>query len=156
MLSFGFLLDSCCLLLSFYPLLMIRKVTFPLLLVLFSATLVLSAGFTLFRARYNDAGERMQEQGSNESDVPAYDLCRKASVEPAFARWAAVSSSGFGPYPYFDPNVYCGTAAAQIGGPFNYRFSVRTATGDQTYTNALSQTAGPMQRSWGSIKSMFR
>lgn len=132
---------------------MSRKATLPLtLLVLLCATVALSATITLFQATFDGSNVRIIWEVANETGVQGYDLYRKANNEPAFDRLTTMPPTGQPRYQYLDTDVYRGPQ----GGPFTYRLTVRTSTGDQSYTSTLGQTPSAVQRSWGSIKSMFR
>ena len=138
---------------------MLRKVSFLLpLLLLFGALLALGATITLFQASYDNSNVRVVWEVASESGVQNYELYRKANSEPAFTRLTTVAPSGQSRYQYLDTDVYRGPAGGSgtLGGPFTYRLTVRTAAGDQSYTSTLGQTPSAVQRSWGSIKSMFR
>ena len=128
------------------------------LLVLLSVLLALGATVTLFQAAYDNSTVRVVWEVANESGVQNYDLYRKANNEPAFTKLITVSPSGQSRYQYLDSDVYHGPAntSSTLGGPFTYRLAVRTTAGDQNYTSTLGQTPSAVQRSWGSIKSMFR
>ncbi|HEX8427765.1 hypothetical protein [Hymenobacter sp.] len=139
---------------------MLHKVSVSLLLfVLLSATLAFGATITLFQASYDNSNVRLVWEVANESGVLNYDLYRKANNEPTFTKLTTISPSGQSRYQYLDSDVYRGTPngmGTQGGGPFTYRLTVRTTAGDQSYTSTLGQTPSAVQRSWGSIKSMFR
>ena len=138
---------------------MLRKISFPfLLLVLLSTTLAFGATITLFQATYDNSNIRVAWDVANETGVQNYDLYRKANNEPTFTKLTTISPSGQAHYQYLDTDVYRGTGSSTstLGGPFTYRLTVRTTTGDQNYTSTLGQTPSAVQRSWGSIKSMFR
>ncbi|UOG74107.1 hypothetical protein MTX78_18545 [Hymenobacter tibetensis] len=139
---------------------MLHKVGFSLLLmVLLSALLAFGATVTLFQASYDNSNVRVVWEVANESGVQNYDLYRKANSEPTFTKLSTLSPSGQARYQYMDADVYRGAAAGAagtLGGPFTYRLTVRTTAGDQSYTSTLGDTPSAVQRSWGSIKSMFR
>jgi hypothetical protein len=150
--------QSCYLLVSLSSA-MLHKVSFALVvLVLLSASLALGATITLFQAGYDNANVRVVWEVASETGVQNYDLYRKANNEPTFTKLTAISPSGQARYQYLDTDVYRGTAGGTgtMGGPFTYRLTVHTTTGDQSYTSTLGQTPSAVQRSWGSIKSMFR
>jgi hypothetical protein len=134
------------------PSAMLRKVSFPLsLLLLLSVYLAFGANITLFQASYDNSNAQVVWEVANEAGVQNYELYRKANNEPTFTKLATVSPSGQEHYHYLDSDVY-----HEVGGPFTYRLMVRTIATDQSYTSTLGQTPSAMQRSWGSIKSMFR
>ena len=83
---------------------------------------------------------------------------------PFSSRVLTVVPTGQRRYQYLDPNVYRpavggmapGSSGGPLGGPFTYRLTVRSASGDQSYSTLLVGTPSAVQRSWGTIKSMFR
>ncbi len=141
---------------------MSRKAFLLFSLLLLSATLAWAATITLFQATYDNSAIRVAWEVANETGVQSYELHRKANTEPAFARLTNVAPTGQTRYQYLDTDVYRApvdptvTTGAQAGGPYTYRLTVHTTTGDQVYTSSLGQTPSAVQRSWGSIKSMFR
>ncbi|MBC6696895.1 hypothetical protein [Hymenobacter sp. BT190] len=131
-----------------------HKATRPLvLLLLLCTTLALGATITLFQAAFENDNVRVTWEVASESGVQSYELYRKTNSDPGFNRLTTLAPTSQGRYQYLDTDVYRGT---QGGGPFIYRLTVRTTTGDQYYTSTLGQTPSAVQRSWGSIKSMFR
>ncbi|MCC2546821.1 hypothetical protein LJY25_10230 [Hymenobacter sp. BT175] len=134
---------------------MTRKATLLLLLLGLCTTLALAATVTFFQTSYDGTNVRVEWELANEAGVQGFEIYRKASSESTYSRLSAISPNGQRRYQYVDANVYRGTPGAG-GGPFTYRLLVRTSTGDQSYTTVLSQTPSAVQRSWGSIKSMFR
>jgi hypothetical protein len=131
---------------------MLRKVSFPLLLLLLpSVFLAFGANITLFQASYDNSNAQVVWEVASEAGVQNYELYRKANNEPAFTRLTTVPPSGQDHYRYLDNDVY-----REVGGPFIYRLTVRTIATDQSYVITLGQAPSAMQRSWGSIKSMFR
>ena len=116
-------------------------------------TLAYGATITLFQASFDGTNVRVEWEVTNETGVQGYDLWRKANNEPAYAHMGTQAPTSQRRYQFLDTNMYRGTAS---GGPFTYRLTVHTTTGDQNYTTVLSTTPSAVQRSWGSIKSMFR
>jgi len=132
-----------------------------LALVALSATVALAATVTLFTASYDGANVRVEWEVSSESDVSGFDLYRKAASETAFTLVSNVVPTGQRRYQYLDANVYRQVAGANptnpmATGPFTYRLTVHGTSGDQSYTAVLAGTPSAVQRSWGTIKSMFR
>ena len=119
-------------------------------------TLAYGASVTLFQASFDGTNVRIEWEVASETGVQSYDIWRKANNEPTFARMGTVQPSSQRRYLYLDTNVYRGVVGTNGGGPFTYRLTVHTTTGDQNYTSVLSMTPSAVQRSWGSIKSMFR
>ncbi|TGE19783.1 hypothetical protein [Hymenobacter elongatus] len=135
---------------------MARTATLLAVLGLLMATLAYGATITLFQSTFDGSNVRVEWEVSSEAGVQTYDLWRKANNEPAFAHMITVQPSSQHRYQYLDTNIYRGVSGTTSGGPFTYRLTVHTTTGDQNYTSVLSTTPSAVQRSWGSIKSMFR
>jgi hypothetical protein len=133
--------------------------------VVLSTTVALAASLTLFTAAYDGANVRVDWEVSSETDVSGFDLYRKAGNEPTFSLVSNVVPTGQRRYQFIDTNVYrqtsggfttTGSGNQSASGPFTYRLTLRTASGEQSYTTILAGTPSAVQRSWGTIKSMFR
>ena len=129
-----------------------------MLLVLGSVAAAYAATLTLFMAAYSGTVVRVEWEVSNEVDVTGFELARKSATETSYTLMNTAAPTGQRHYLYLDTNVYRGTAATGTlgGGPYTYRLTVRSATGDQSYLTVLAGTPSAVQRSWGTIKSMFR
>jgi hypothetical protein len=132
-----------------------------LTLVILSVSVALAATVTLFTAAYDGSSVRVEWEVSSESDVSGFDLYRKAASETSFTLVSNVVPTGQRRYQYVDTNVYRQVAGANPAnpmatGPFTYRLTVHSTSGDQSYTAVLAGTPSAVQRSWGTIKSMFR
>ena len=132
------------------------------LLVLWSAGVVTAATLTLFTAVYDGANVRVEWEVNTETDVTGFELARKAASETNYTTVSTTATTGQRRYLYLDTNVYRTTAGSSTptptnaGGPFTYRLTVRSTGGDQSYLTVLAGTPSAVQRSWGTIKSMFR
>lgn len=132
------------------------------LLVLWSAAVAVAASLTLFTAAYDGANVRIEWEVNTETDVTGFELSRKAATETSFTAVSTVVPTGQRRYQHLDTNVYrgasgAGTAgSAASGGPYTYRLTVRGPGGDQSYLTIMAGTPSAVQRSWGTIKSMFR
>ena len=121
---------------------------------LLSSMLAMAATVTAFTVTLDDGNVRVEWEINTEADVTGFDIYRKGASDPTYTLLGNVAPTGQRRYLYTDRNVYRGTAA---GGPFTYRLTVRSGAGnEQSYLASLSQTPSAVQRSWGTIKSMFR
>ncbi|GAB3836214.1 hypothetical protein [Hymenobacter jeollabukensis] len=133
-----------------------------ILSLLFTLLLAASAAWavtlTVFQATLDGASVRVEWEVLNENGLTNFELYRKGATDVSFDRISVVVPTGQRRYQYLDANLYRGTTstASTNSGPYTYRLQVKTSTGDQVYTTMLSQTPSAVQRSWGSIKSMFR
>lgn len=132
-----------------------------LVLVLWSITVAYAATVTIFTSVYDNSNVRLEWEVNTETDVTGFELARKSALETSFTVVTSVAPTGQRRYQYLDTNVYrtsggATTATNLGGGPFTYRLTVRGPNGDQSYLSILAGTPSAVQRSWGTIKSMFR
>lgn len=132
-----------------------------LLLVLGSAVAAVAASLSLFTAAYDSARVRIDWEVNTETDVTSFDLARKTSAETSFSALTSVTPNGQRRYTYYDANVFrTATGGAPTpalgGGPVTYRLTIHGPGGDQSFLTVLAGTPSSVQRSWGTIKSMFR
>ena len=125
-----------------------------LLLVLGGVATVYAATLTLFTAAYSGTVVKVEWEVSNEVDVTGFELARKSATETNYSMVNTAAATGQRRYLYLDANVYRSTGTT--GGPYTYRLTVRSPAGDQSYLTVLAGTPSAVQRSWGTIKSMFR
>ncbi len=132
-------------------------------LLLLATVAAMAATLTLFSAAYDGATVRIDWEVSSETDVNGFELARKSAAETAFTTLTTVVPTGQRHYQYQDANVYRQLPGANTtsngmlaSGPFTYRLTVHGPGGDQTYSTVLVGTPSAVQRSWGTIKSMFR
>ena len=82
--------------------LMLRKVTLPLLLlVLLCTTLTLGTTTTLFQANFDGSAVRVTWNVANESGVLGYDLYRKTTNDPSFDHLTTIPPTGRSRYQWF-------------------------------------------------------
>ncbi|GAB3582726.1 hypothetical protein [Hymenobacter daeguensis] len=140
-----------------------RSGPFILLLLLGSVAVAYAATLTLFTAAYTGSTVRVDWEVDSEANVTGFELSRKAATETSFTVVNTTAATGLRRYQYLDANVYRQTnpgtytpAPAAGNGPYTYRLTVRSPNGDQSYLTILAGTPSAVQRSWGTIKSMFR
>jgi hypothetical protein len=133
---------------------MLRKVTLPSLVLVLCIMLAAGATTMLFQAVFGGrAGRPTWNITVGESAGRSLKPHREDPNYPLLNQLAAVSPTGQNRYQY--PNADW-SRAAQGDGSYAYRPTLRASTGGQGHPNPLNQTHGPVQRSWSSIKSMFR
>lgn len=126
-------------------------------LALILITAVLAAfSFTLqsFTGTLQGREVRLEWKISDENGVTEYEVSRKLASESFFSKVVTVSPSQAGSYLYIDNTLSPNTDPSH---QINYRLTVKLSNGHTQafYTNVkFFPTA--VQRSWGSIKSMFR
>jgi hypothetical protein len=125
-----------------------------LVALLLSSLLAAAATVTSLTATFDSSNVRVEWEVNTEADVTGFDIYRKSATDPTYTLLGNIIPTGQRRYLYTDRNVYRGVAGGG-NGPFTYRLTVRGG-GDQSYTTTLAQTPSAVQRSWGTIKSMFR
>ena len=136
-------------------------------LVLWGLGVALVASLTAFTAAFDGTRARVEWEVSTETNVTGFELARKAAAETSYTPVGSVVPTGQRRYQYLDTNVLrpgpdgasligAGATSGLSGGPFTYRLTVRGPSGDQSYLTVLAGTPSTVQRSWGTIKSMFR
>ena len=133
-----------------------------LLLVFSSIVAAYAATLTLFTAAYSGTVVRVEWEVDAETGLTGFELSRKSATETSFTVVNTTAVSGQRRYLFLDANVYrtTGTTTPNTptagNGPYTYRLTLRSPTGDQSYLTVLAGTPSAVQRSWGTIKSMFR
>ena len=117
-------------------------------------TLALTGPVTSFTGTFEGIDARLNWELSSETGVQRFDVWRHSAADPALQKIATVQPTGALRYSLLDQNLYK-TADATLGA-FTYKLTCVTTTGEFNYGFTLSQTPSAVQRSWGSIKSMFR
>ncbi len=114
---------------------MARFFTLVLFLCTFVAAFADELGVTLnyFRAGFEGTDVKVEWEVNSESTVSGFDVYRKLSGKDTDLRTV--------------PNRT---------GTITYKLTVETSTGDQSFTTAFVNNPSSVERSWGSIKSMFR
>jgi hypothetical protein len=106
-----------------------------------------------FLATYQGADIRLEWKISDESGVSSYEISRKKDSDAAYGRLSEISTSNQGTYVWVDDNLYKdGDAMENI----SYRLTANTSSGPKYFYTNIQHSPTAVQRSWGSIKSMFR
>ena len=117
-------------------------------------TLALTGPVTSFMGTFEGIDARLNWELSSETGVQRFELWRYSAADPTLQKIATVPPTGALRYSLLDQNLYK-TNDATLGA-FTYKLTCVTTSGDFNYGFTLSQTPSAVQRSWGSIKSMFR
>jgi len=90
---------------------------------------------------------------NNESEVTNYEISRKKDADATYARLAEVPQSNSGNYTWVDDNLYKDGEGMES---ISYRLAANTPAGPKYFYTNIQHSPTAVQRSWGSIKSMFR
>jgi hypothetical protein len=134
---------------------MFRRSLFYTLL-LTALTLVAAAqtlSLVFFRSAFTGTEVQLQWEVSSEQGLQRFDLYRKLESEPAYTKLATIAPNGSRVYAFEDDNVFRTQLAIQN---ISYKLGMVTPSGEMPFYTSVMLNPSAVQRSWGSIKSMFR
>jgi len=106
-----------------------------------------------FVAVYQGSDIRLEWKVSEETEVQMYEVSRKKDSDASYGKLADIPQSSLGTYIWVDDNLYKdGDAIENI----SYRLAAISSTGPKYFYTTIQHSPTAVQRSWGSIKSMFR
>ncbi len=129
---------------------------FKTLILSFAAAILMAFSFTLqsFTGTLQGREVKLEWKINDENGVSEYEISRKQSSESFFSKVVALTPSQAGNYFYLDNSLSSNTDPSQ---QINYKLCVKLANGQtQNFYTNVSFYPTAVQRSWGSIKSMFR
>ena len=83
--------------------------------------------------------------------IVEFQIFRRLNSEPSGAHLITIPASGGRAYSYLDDDIF-----KTEGRVIHYELHVVMAGRTETYERSLSHNPTSIQRTWGSIKSMFR
>ncbi len=120
------------------------------------AAYALSGPVTSFTGTFEGIDARLNWELSSETGLQRFELWRHSAADPTFQKLATIQPNGSARYTFLDQNLYKTDENNNTIGAFTYKLVATTSSGDFNNVLQLSQTPSAVQRSWGSIKSMFR
>lgn len=125
-----------------------------LLLLVFVPGIAMSAGeVEFFTATYTGSNIRLDWKLSQKTQS-TFEVYRKRSEESTYMKLADVDYNGSESYTFVDDNLYRTQGVAQVA--FSYKLVVHQGGQLQNYLVSVEHGPTAVQRSWGSIKMMFR
>ncbi|MDX5349043.1 MAG: hypothetical protein LPK19_17570 [Hymenobacteraceae bacterium] len=124
-----------------------------LLIVLSTVAFSLNNSLNYFQAGFEGADIKLEWEMGHENGLSRFDVYRKAESETSYKKITTVLPNGARRYVIMDTDLYKSNTTA---GSISYRLTVWSNSGDMSYYANVTQTPSAVQRSWGSIKSMFR
>lgn len=134
---------------------MTRIFTLILICFAFTATFADELGVSLnfFRAGFEGTDVKVEWEIANENGVTGYEVYRKLNNESTFKQIGGGKVTGSRRYALVDTELR--NVPNRIG-TITYKLTVATSSGDASFTTAFVNNPSSVERSWGSIKSMFR
>lgn len=130
-----------------------KKFFLLILPAIFMAVSAFQVQVASFQAVYQGADIRLEWKVSEEGEVQMYEVSRKKESEASYSRLTEVAQTGLGTYVWVDDNLYKdGDGIENI----SYRLAAMTPSGPRYFYAQIQHSPTAVQRSWGSIKSMFR
>ena len=112
-------------------------------------------GVTLnfFRAGFEGTDVKVEWELANENGVNSFEVHRKLHSETTFRKIGGFPATGTRRYTVLDTDL---RNVPNRTGTITYKVSVATTTGESNFTTTFLNNPSSVERSWGSIKSMFR
>ena len=113
----------------------------------------LAVSLNYFRAAFEGTDVKVEWELANENTVTGFEVYRKLSNETSFRHINGLSVSGTRRYAFIDTDL---RSVPNRTGTITYRLTVESTDGNSSFTTAFVNNPSSVERSWGSIKSMFR
>ena len=127
-----------------------------LVLILLSAFVMKPEGqVTYFQASYQGSDVRLEWKVNQSSPQGNFYVYRRKADDEEFVKLTDMDNTGADSYTFVDMNLYKGTAEAQPNA-MTYKLVVKGQAVNETYFASIQRNPTAVQRSWGSIKVMFR
>lgn len=123
------------------------------LLVLLPGVAFSAGEVEFFTATYTGSSIRLDWKLSQKAQS-TFEVYRKRSEESSYSKLGDVDYNGSDSYTYVDDNLYRTQGVAQVA--FSYKLVVHQGGQTQNYLVSVEHGPTAVQRSWGSIKMMFR
>ena len=98
---------------------------------------------------------RLDWEVNSENGINRFEVFRKLEGEPLFYRIATVTPNGLKRYSYEDADMFRNDQANPQK-TIQYKLSILGSGGETAHYATVLFNPSAVQRSWGSIKSMFR
>ena len=105
-----------------------------------------------FTASYQGVDIRLDWEINDNTGVGSFDLYRKIDDKPE-KKIVIINSTGSSAYFFIDDNIYKNNDNPQT---IVYRLVARSSQADDIAITSIQHNPTAVQRSWGSIKSMFK
>ena len=123
-----------------------------LLVFVFSTVTALNVVIKSFTASYQGVDIRLDWEINDNTDVGSFDLYRKIDDNPE-KKIVTINSTSSLAYFFIDDNIYKNNDNPQT---IVYRLVAGSSQGDDIAITSIQHNPTAVQRSWGSIKSMFK
>ena len=107
-----------------------------------------------FTASYQGSDVRLEWRVSDAASSANFEIHRKKAGEDSFVKLADVAGTGTDTYTFTDDNLYKNTDVAQAA--LSYKLVAKMPNGTEQTITGIDRNPTAVQRSWGSIKVMFR
>ena len=106
-----------------------------------------------FRAGFEGTDVKIEWELASETSVTGFEVSRKLPNETIFRRINGLANNGNRYYKFIDTDL---RNTPNRVGTITYKLQVSSSTGDAAFTTTFANNPSSVERSWGSIKSMFR
>lgn len=105
-----------------------------------------------FTANYVGTDVKLEWRVGDDASVEFFEVARKRPDETAFTRITSMNANGTGLYTFVDDQLYKSGQASTV----SYRLTMKSSAGVSTHITSIAHNPTAVQRTWGSIKSMFK
>jgi hypothetical protein len=124
-------------------------------LILLSAFIVKPEGqVTYFQASYQGSDVRLEWKVNQSAAQGDFYVYRRKSDEEEFTKLGDMENTGADSYTFIDQNLYKASESLQTA--MTYKLVVHSQASNESYFASIQRNPTAVQRSWGSIKVMFR
>mgnify|MGYP001596499381 CR=1 FL=1 len=132
-----------------------RKLIFFVILVLNAGMLfafISPISIKSFQATSEKEGIRLEWRLSNETEVISYEIFRKSESGSQFYKLSDIVPNGSGVYQFMDDELYKNSSVETI----TYKLMIKSNSQNYEYFTSIMYQPTAVQRTWGSIKAMFK
>lgn len=122
-----------------------------LLIVLLSSAFVMQV--QEFSATYQGVDIRLDWQVKADAEIQAFQVYRKKGEDGSYKLIRTLDHNGQRSYFMIDDELYKGNETQET---ISYRLEAQTPEGSSTHYAQIEHNPTAVQRSWGSIKAMFK
>lgn len=133
-----------------------RPLALITLLTLSLTAFALSGPVASFLGAFEGIDVRLNWELPSETGLQRFELARRGINDAMYMNLATIQPAGTGQYTYLDHNLNRSASGVTSAGAYVYRLTAVTTGGEFNYAVTMAQAPSAVQRSWGSIKSMFR
>lgn len=105
-----------------------------------------------FTASYQGTDVKLDWRLDDDATIDQFEIARKRPDEANFTKLGNITNNGTGQYTFIDDKLYKSGQVATV----SYRLTLKSGNTLTTHYTSIAHNPTAVQRTWGSIKSMFK